>query len=313
MLQGLLLISLACDVVTLKSGEQLECLVVHIDDRAVKLRRGTEGVSVTRELSRTEITEIRLSTPDVAGLRSVARRFESSACTREATEIWRELCVLRPEGVPDQLKLAQAYRKAGRLDDAAMAALTAARADATHAGVPLEQGEIALAAGDGPGAVSFAREHLRLSPAPSADGAWLLGRSLELSGLADDALQEYRRLLRLDPNRGDLLDRFVDLSLARKKGEQAVPELERLAQPAGAPRSWWIALGRLLYRLDRLPDAETAFRKATSLGGSDYNRARIYFQCTLARRHSRNPEAVLPAADLKVAADLDPALRRETP
>jgi tetratricopeptide (TPR) repeat protein len=259
------------------------------------------------------VTEIRLSTPDVSGFRSVARRFESSRWTQQATEAWREVCVLRPECAPDQLKLAQAFRRAGRLDDAASAALTAAKADPRSSRVPLEQGEIALAAGDGPAAVKFARAHLRLGPAESTEGTWLLGRALELSGLADDALLEYRTLLRADPGQGEVLDRFVDLALAQKKAQQALPEIERLTETAGRQRSGWIALGKLLYRLDRFPEAETALRKATSLGGPDYNRARVYFQCTLARRFGRKPEAVLSADDLRVAADLDPVLRRESP
>jgi predicted RNA polymerase sigma factor len=110
-----------------------------------------------------------------------------------------------------------------------------------------------------------------------------------------------------------VLDRFIDLALAQKKGEQAVPEIERLTQAAADQRFGWIALGKLLYRLDRLPEAETTFRKATSLGGPDYTRARVYFQCTVARRYGRKPEAVLSAADLKVASDLDPVLRRASP
>jgi len=300
-------------VVTLKSGEQLECLVVAVDERQVKLRRGAEGVSETRELPRSEITEIRLSTPDVSGFRSVARRFDSSRWTREATEAWREVCVLRPEGAPDQLKLAQAYRRAGRLDDAAAAASTAAKADPQNARVPLEQGEIALAAGDGPSAVKWARLHLRLGPSDLTEGTWLLGRSLELSGLADDALLEYRSLLRADPRNWDVIDRFIELALTQKKTEQALPEIERLTQAAPDERSPWIALGKLLYRLDRLPEAEASFRKATGLGGADYNRARVYFQCTLARRYGRRPEAVLSAADVTVAAELDPVLRRASP
>ena len=50
--------SWAGDVVTLKSGEQLECLIIEVDDRQVKLRRGSEGVSEFRQLSRTDVTEI---------------------------------------------------------------------------------------------------------------------------------------------------------------------------------------------------------------------------------------------------------------
>jgi tetratricopeptide (TPR) repeat protein len=301
------------DVVTLKSGEQLDCLVVEVDERQIKLRRGSDGVSEIRQVSRTEVRQIQLSTPDVAGFRSVAHRFESDRWVREATDVWRQVCVLRPESTPDQLKLAQSYRRAGRLDDAAAAAQIAAKSDPGDAQAPLEQGEIALAAGDAPSAVRFARESLRLAPAGTEPGRWLLARSLDAAGLADDALGEYRRILRADPRRSDALERLVDLSLMQKKGDQAIPDVEQVTRSAADLRAGWIALGKLLYRTDQLRDAEAAFRTATSLGGSDYTRARVYFQCTIARRYGRNPAAVLSAADLKVAADLDPALRRDFP
>jgi Flp pilus assembly protein TadD len=179
--------------------------------------------------------------------------------------------------------------------------------------VPTEQGEIALATGDATAAVRFARESLQMSAVESEGSRWLLARALEGAGLSDDALGEYARLLLAEPRNGELLERYVDLALRTKRADAAVPEVTRVTRAAADLRSGWIALGRLLYRLDRMPEAETAFRTATSLGGSDYNRARVYFQCTIARRYGRNPELVLNASDLKVAIDLDPSLRRETP
>jgi Flp pilus assembly protein TadD len=303
----------AADVVTLKNGEQLDCLVIDVDERQVKLRRGSEGVHEFRQISRSEVTEIRLSTPDVSGFRTVARRFESDRWAREATDVWRQVCVLRPEGVQDQLKLAQSYRHAGRLEDAAAAAQAAAKADARDPKVATEQGEIALASGDATAAVRFAREALHLSTVEPEGSRWLLARALEGAGLSDDALGEYARLLVAEPRNSELLDRYVELALRQKRAEAAVPEVTRVTRAAADLRSAWIALGRLLYRLDRMPEAESAFRTATSLGGSDYNRARVYFQCTIAKRYGRNPELVLNASDLKIAVELDPSLRRETP
>jgi tetratricopeptide (TPR) repeat protein len=301
------------DVVILKTGERLECLIVDVDERQVRVRRGSEGVSEFRQISRSDVTDIQLATPDVTGFRSVARRFESDRWVREATDVWRQVCVLRPESAQDQLKLAQSYRRAGKLEDAAAAALAAAKGDPRDAKVPMEQGEIALALGDGAAAVRFAREAFRLS-SPEPEGArWLLARALEGAGLAEDALGEYARLLRADPRATEVLERYVALSLNAKKAEAAVEELTRVTRSAPEQRTGWISLGRLLYRLGRLPEAESAFRTATSLGGSDYNRARVYFQCTIARRYGRSPELVLNPADLKVAVDLDPSLRRESP
>ena len=55
------------------------------------------------------------------------------------------------------------------------------------------------------------------------------------------------------------------------------------------------------------------FQSATRLGGPDYDRARIFLQCALARRYDRNPRTVLMANDLEVAGQLDPELRRDQP
>src|SRR5579863_2481779 len=62
-----------CDVVTLKDGQELECLVVEVDQAHVKLLRGSEGISESRRLPLSEVSAIRLAPPDVSGLRSVAR------------------------------------------------------------------------------------------------------------------------------------------------------------------------------------------------------------------------------------------------
>jgi Flp pilus assembly protein TadD len=301
------------DLVTLKSGEQLEGLVVHVDEREVRLRRGVGGMSVTRLVSMADVVEIRLAQPQLSEFRSIARKLESDRWTTEATDLWRQVCILRPEGVSDRLRLSQMLRREGNLEEAAAAVAAAAKADPADPRVPLEQGELALAQGDGPAAVKFAREALRLSASDPAPGRWLLGRGLERCGLPDDALLEYRTLLRGDPRQGEVLERFVALSMEEKKAEAAIPELERLTRAAPDQRSGWIALGRLLYRLGRFPDAAEAFRTATGLGGAGYNRARVFFQCSLARRFSRDPGAVLSAADLHVAIELDPTLRRDSP
>jgi cytochrome c-type biogenesis protein CcmH/NrfG len=315
---GWLLLSLSprffnADVVTLKNGREIEGLVVEMDDERLTLRRAAEGITQSWQLTRSEVTSLRLAPPDVSGLRSVARRFESDRSPDEACDAWRRICVLRPEGASDQICLIQAYRRRGRLDDASAAAQSAARVHPKDQRILLEQGELALAQGRPADAAAFARSHLQLTGPGSEAGTWLLARSLEQSKQAQEALDAYRGLLRAQPRRHDALERFTDLALGEGKMEEAAEEAEKVARVAPDLRAGWIALGKIRYRQCRYPDAVAAFQSATRLGGPDYDRARIFLQCALARRYDRDPKSVLTASDLEIAPQLDPELRRDSP
>jgi tetratricopeptide (TPR) repeat protein len=304
---------LIADVVTLKNGREIEGLVVDLDDERLTLRRAAEGITQSWQLTRSEITSLRLAPPDVSGLRSVARRFEADRAPDEACEVWRRICILRPEGAIDQIALIQSYRKRGRLEDAAAAAQSAARVLPKDHRILLEQGEVALAQGRAADAVLLARAHLQLTGPASDAGAWLLARGLEQSRQAPEALEAYRGLLREQPRRSDALERYTDLALGEGKGDEAAAEAEKVARVAPDLRAGWIALGKIRYRQGRFPEAVAAFQSATRLGGPDYDRARIFLQCALARRYDRDPRSVLTANDLEIAPQLDPELRRDSP
>ena len=301
------------DVLTLKNGRELEGIVVDVDDERITLRRAAEGSFQVWQVTRSELSEIRLTPPDPTGFRGAARKLEAGKALEEAAEEWRRLCVLRPESAPDQIELLRVYRRAGNLDAAAAAGLTAAKVAPKNSKIPLEQGEVALDQGRGAEAVAFAREHLKLSEAVSNDGIWLLGRALESTNQPDEALATYRRILRNQPRRGEALERFTDLAMGLGKSDQAVEEAERIAQACPDLRAGWIALGKVRYRQTRYAEAVTAFQSATRLGGPDYDRARIFLQCALARRYDRDPRIVLTTADLEIAPQLDPELRRSSP
>jgi len=303
----------SADVVTLKNGREIEGLIVEMDDDRLVLRRAAEGISQSWQLTRSEISSLRLAPPDLSGFRSVARRLEADRSADEASEEWRRVCVLQPESASDQLRLLKSYLRAGRLDDAASAAKAAARSLPNDPRILLEQGEIALAQGRGHDAVAFARDQLRIAGAASEEGVWLLARGLERSERPEEALETYRGLLRAQPRRSDALERFTDLSLEQGKPEQAFEEAERVARSAPDLRAGWIAQGKVRYRQTRFAEAVSAFQSATRLGGPDYERARIFLQCALARRYDRDPRAVLTASDLQIAPQLDPELRRTSP
>jgi tetratricopeptide (TPR) repeat protein len=311
-----LLLSLLCrppceDVVTLKNGREIEGLVVETDDEQLTVLRAAEGTLQSWRLIRTEIAEIQLSTPDVVGFRAVARRLESDRRPEEASHAWRRVCMLRPESVPDRIRLIQCCRQLGQLDAAAAVARSAAKAQPTDPRFPLEQGEIALAQGRGSEAVTFAREHLRLAGASSAEGTWLLARGLEVDTQPEEALAAYLELLRNQPRRGDALDRLTEIALGQDKADVALREAEKMTRAAPDLRAGWIAIGKIRYRQDRFGEAVTAFQSATHLGGPDYERARIFLQCALGRRYNRDPRVLLSPGDLETAGQLDPELRRK--
>jgi tetratricopeptide (TPR) repeat protein len=301
------------DVVTLKNGRELEGVVVDVDNERLTLRRAAEGAFQVWQVTRSELSEVRLAPPETAGFRGVARKLESERSLQEAGEEWRRICVLRPESASDQVELVRIYRRAGNYEAAAAAGQTAAKALPKNPRIPLEQGEVALDQGRGADAVTFAREHLQLVESVSADGVWLLARGLEQSNQGEEALVEYRRLLRIQPRRGEALERFADLAMSLGKSDQAVEEAERTAKVAPELRAGWIALGKVRYRQTRYAEAVRAFQSATRLGGPDYDRARIFLQCALARRYDRDPRIALTAADLEIAPQLDPELRRTSP
>jgi tetratricopeptide (TPR) repeat protein len=301
------------DIVCLKNGREIEGLVVDLDEERLTIRRAQDGGLQSWQLTRKEIVSVQLAPPDMAGFRSIARRLESDRSSDQALEAWRGICVLRPEGVADHLTLVQSYRRTGHLDAAATAAETAARAHPNDPRIPLERGEVALAQGHGAEAVAFAREHLALAGTSTEDGSWLLARGLERSDSPEEALGAYRAILRRQPRRSDALDRFTELALSQGKGDQAAEEAEQMARSAPDLRAGWIAVGKVRYRQGRFAEAVSALESATHLGGPDYDRARIFLQCALARRYDRDPRVVLSAKDLEIALQLDPSLRRDHP
>jgi tetratricopeptide (TPR) repeat protein len=313
-LLGLLAGRLPADIVCLKNGREIEGLVVELDEERLTIRRAADGGLQSWQLTRNEITSVQLAPPDVAGFRSVARRLETDRSGDQAIEAWRGICVLRPEGVADHLKLVQSYRRSGHFEAAAQAAQTASRVQPGDPRIPLEQGEVALALGHGEEAVAFAKEHLAIAGGgTSDDGSWLLARSLEKANSPEEALAAYRGVLRGKVHRSEALERFTELALAQGKEDQAIEEAELVARSAPDLRVGWIALGKVRYRQGRYTEAVSALESATHLGGPDYDRARIFLQCALARRYDRDPRVVLSAKDLDTARQLDPALRRDQP
>lgn len=305
--------SLSADVLTLRNGQELEGLIVDVDESRVLLRRDARPSSDPEPLSRREIVSVRLSTPDVTALRKQAERLESSRSIEESIEVWRIVCALRPENAPDQLRLAQSLRRSAHYEEAAAKAEAASRADPRDPRIPLEQGEIALSRGDPKQALEHARAHFRLTGPGSIDGNWLMGRACEEGYLVNDALSAYRMVLLADPKRTEVLERFTRFALAHGKDQAALEMAQSVIQSAPGLRAGWLALGKVQYRWGRYDQAVQSFQSATSLGGIDYERAVIFLRCARARLAHRDPRTAMREADVEIAEQLDPEIRRDKP
>jgi len=154
---------------------------------------------------------------------------------------------------------------------------------------------------------------LKLDGSSPGEGSWLLARALDQGGKSEEALAAYRSVLKDQPQRGEALERLVDLALGQGKADEAVDDAERMTRAAPELRAGWIALGKIRYRQSRFSDAVASFQSATRLGGPDYDRARIFLRCALARRFDRDPRSLLAASDLETARQLDPELRSDPP
>lgn len=300
------------DVLKLKDGRELEGLIVQIDDSTVLIRSTDAGSGPeARAYPRAQVYSIRLSRPELPALRKLAERSESSEGLQASVQIWRIVCSLWPESAADQLKLAQSLRRLGLLEESAARADAAAKADPRDARIPLEQGEISLARGDAKQAIACVRDHFRLRSGDTAEGNWLLGRASEKSFLVEEALSAYRMVLLADPGRKEVLERFVRFALAHGKNDSATEMARCVISLAPSLRSGWLALGRVEYRRGRWNEAVSAFQSATSLGGDDYERARIFLHCARARQAHRDPRAGLRSNDLAVAGELDGRYQEE--
>src|SRR5262245_25028011 len=76
----------SADIVTLKNGREIEGLVVDMDEERLVVRRAGEGITQNWQLMRSEISSVRLSPPDLAGFRTVARRLEADRALGDAAD-----------------------------------------------------------------------------------------------------------------------------------------------------------------------------------------------------------------------------------
>ncbi len=298
----------SADVVTLRSGEKIEGMIVSADDQAVVVRWGAGRNTATRRIRRADVERIAFTPADVGSIRTLARRASAQGDTDEAADLWRLVIAAAPDDAADFVSAARAFRAAGRNDAAVAASKRAAILAPDDPSAILESGEAALARGDLRLAAERALDYLKRPESRPEDGYWLLGRAFERSNRTDDAADAYKRVQETAPAHVGAFERLVDLALARA----AAIEAERLAREfirvASEVRAGHAALGRALYRQQRYQAAVDALKKASSLGGPGWDRVRVFLGVAKARAAGTEPE--LSAADAAVANELDPDLGR---
>lgn len=185
----------------------------------------------------------------------------------EAVRNYRLLLEVEPRLHTAQEKIARVLAADGRRDEALVE--IEHLIEAGHGGARLHAFAGALL--DDAGQVERAREHyLRSVRLDAGDPEILvrLGHVHERAGAAEDAVDVYERALTLDPSHPVANARLGEL-IATTEPDRA----ERITRRAVslAPRTAYArcALGMVLSRMDRMPEAVVEFRKATEVAPGD--------------------------------------------
>jgi tetratricopeptide (TPR) repeat protein len=156
-----------------------------------------------------------------------------------------------------------------------------------------------------PAADAFARA-LELQPA-SGQTVTALGDALGKAGRWDDAEALYARRLSAQPEDNDLRLRHVQALREAGKTNEALEETRTLLARDSKNAAAFNALGLVYYRLDRLPLAESAFRRAIELEPRAKTTAAVWNNLGLvALGRGRDQEAF---AAFEQASSLDPTYR----
>jgi Tfp pilus assembly protein PilF len=154
-------------------------------------------------------------------------------------------------------------------------------------------------------AEAFARA-LDLQPA-SGRTAIALGEALGRSGRWSDAEALYRQRLAAEPEDADLRLRHVQALRESGKTSEALEEIRALLARDSKNAGAFNALGLVYYRMEKLPLAESAFRRAIELDPKARTTAAVWNNLGLvALGRGRDQEAF---AAFEQAASLDPGYR----
>lgn len=186
----------------------------------------------------------------------------------EAASAFGRALALKPDYVDAEFNLANALAAAGR-DLESIAAYCRAIELAPH--LPEQHWALAVLLeriGRLEESLASLRRALDLKP-EFADALYLMDRVLEKLGRHEDAQDAYLRAIELAPDVSVLKDDQVITRVNRPAFEQAVVRLQRALAIKPDLAGGHLVLAGALRRLDRLADAEAAYRRAIELAPHD--------------------------------------------
>jgi protein O-GlcNAc transferase len=202
---------------------------------------------------------------------------------------------LNPRLIKAHFNLAQAYRRAGRLDDSRReteraGVLTAEQRSVGQAMVLVQSARQRLQSGDRAGALSALRDAVAASPG-FADGHLTLGRViLETGGDVPAAVREFRVVLNLDPERAEAHYR-IGLALLKTDQKTALEEFGAASSMAPCRVEIMRALAAAAFDAGDWSTAATQLRRVLAWSPMDKE---ALIQLERVRAHSPgSPAAVL--------------------
>jgi len=161
--------------------------------------------------------------------------------------------------------LGLAYRKLGRMEDAAEFLTRAVAINPDNAEYHFQLGQIALETHDLSGAIKSFQEAVRFDPL-FGEARRLLGLAYEKSGCMEEALQSFRRASLLEPKRADVFQRLGLACYRAGHWEEALPSLQKAFELDPRDHVSCHYLGLIMLKDEkRSKDAEEFFRKTLRL------------------------------------------------
>ncbi len=300
---------LHADIVHMKDGRVLQGVIVKVNEHSITLQKGIRGARIFSVLPRAEIAAIRLGATDLEPERQRANRYLRDRSFEDAVRTWKYINALEPDRTKNRLGLARALRLAGDLEEAARTAGGALRISPDDPSIHLELGDIAFAAGDFSAAIRHAKaadEH------PGSAAFLLLARACIKAGRMEEATRAFRKALDADPGNGQVHSRLIRHLVQSREWEPAERFARERVKRKPRERKGWLILGQVLHVREKYGEAIRVFKKAITLGGPGFDRARVFLLVTEARQAGRHPFSMIKDHDLVLAWELEPELRRKS-
>lgn len=185
----------------------------------------------------------------------------------EAMATYGKVIERRPDMEDAYRKLALAYWRTGRPNQAVATLEAALRAGVTQAEVKIKLGEYLAQSGQTAKAIALLSSFAGEDP----DALVALGNAYQLSGKTADAVKTYQRLLAADPKNGVAHMNLGIIRLEARDVAGAERELRQALDLDPGLASAYTALGVVFMQRNATGDAVEAWKRAVALDGTEFN------------------------------------------